>query len=66
MPQSRHGPRPHCVGCEQQRDDCKHTFIGLVCGPCRVLLAEVKRWQAEARRRPDEPEPAAVRVKVLL
>jgi hypothetical protein len=67
MSQSRHGPPPHCVGCERQKDDCKHTFIGLVCGPCREMLREVVRWQHEARyQRADEQEPAVCRAKIIL
>lgn len=38
-----------CVGCEKQKDDCKKTIVGLCCGPCRVMLNDVIRWQHESR-----------------
>jgi hypothetical protein len=43
------GPRPVCVGCDKQKDDCRKTIVGMCCGPCRMMLKEVIRWQHESR-----------------
>lgn len=57
------GPPPHCVGCERERHDCRKLSIGRVCADCRVMLADVMKWQHEAlHRRPPRRLPRAVTI----